>query len=149
MGEFRPSDSTTMCFISIRRKSIAIFKYCYRPLPSMKAKHKRLHLKASVLRALADPIRLDMIELLRKGERCVCEITPYVKVTQPLVSRHLKILKERGIIKSRKERNRRYYSITDDRILNMLDSLDQGLLISLSNAAAQHSNIPTLREILA
>jgi len=37
----------------------------------MKAKHKRLLLKASVLRALADPIRLDIMELLRKGEE-VC-----------------------------------------------------------------------------
>jgi len=115
----------------------------------MKAKHKRLHLRASVLRALADPTRLDIMELLRGGRRCVCEITPYVKVAQPLVSRHLKILKERGIVKSRKEQNRRYYSITDDRIFKMLDSLDQELLISLSNAIAEHSNIRSLEEVLA
>jgi ArsR family transcriptional regulator len=115
----------------------------------MKAKHRQLFLKASVLRALADPIRLDIVELLRKGEGCVCEITPCVKVVQPLVSRHLKILKERGIVKSRKERNRRYYSITDDRIFKVLDSLDRELLISLSDATARHSDIHTSERILA
>ena len=104
-----------------------------------------MHFKASILKALADPIRLDMIELFRGGELCVCDIVPCLKITQPLVSRHLKILKERGIIKFRKEGNKRYYSITDSRIYEILDALDEGLLTSLSDAIAHYSNINTER----
>jgi ArsR family transcriptional regulator len=108
-----------------------------------------VHFKASVLKALADPIRLNMIELLRRGEWCVCDIVPCLKIAQPLVSRHLKILKERGIIKFRKEGNKRYYSITDSRIYEILDALDEDLLTSLSDAITQYSNINPLRGGLA
>jgi len=59
--------------------------------------------KAKIFSALADPIRLEIINFLKDGEKCVCEITPYLNLAQPLVSRHLKILKNTGIIKRRKE----------------------------------------------
>jgi len=104
-----------------------------------------VHFKASILKALADPVRLDIIELFRMGEWCVCDIVPQIKTAQPLVSRHLKILKERGIVKSRKMGNKRYYSITDNRIYDILDALDEELLASFSDAIAQYSNIHRLR----
>ncbi|MEM1566839.1 MAG: metalloregulator ArsR/SmtB family transcription factor, partial [Candidatus Bathyarchaeia archaeon] len=47
--------------------------------------------RAKVFNALADPVRLKILEFLRSGERCVCEIVPYVGTAQPLVSRHLAI----------------------------------------------------------
>ncbi|MBS7648286.1 winged helix-turn-helix transcriptional regulator [Candidatus Bathyarchaeota archaeon] len=104
-----------------------------------------MYFKANILKALADPIRLDIIELFRAGEWCVCDIVPQIKVAQPLVSRHLKILKERGIVKSRKMGNRTYYSITDNRIYDILDALNEELLVSFSDAIAQYSNIHRLR----
>jgi len=113
----------------------------------MDARRRRLFLKAGVLKALADPVRLDIMELLRGGEKCVCEIVASTNVAQPLVSRHLKILKERGIIRSRNEKNRRYYFITDDRVCRVLDCLDREVLTALSKAIAHHSSITVAEEI--
>jgi len=79
--------------------------------------------KAEVFNALSDPVRLEILEFLRDGEKCVCEITPHVRIIQPLVSRHLKILKDCGIVKHRKEGNRRLYSVTDPAIFRIIDSV--------------------------
>ncbi len=87
--------------------------------------------KARVFKALSDPIRLNMLDFLRDGEKCVCVIVPHVKLIQPVVSRHLKILKECGIIKGRKEGNRRLYSITNPQIFRIIDDLGPEFLTSL------------------
>jgi DNA-binding transcriptional ArsR family regulator len=77
--------------------------------------------KAKIFRALSDPIRLKILDFLRDGEKCVCEIIPHVKLIQPVVSRHLKILKECGILRDRKDGNRRLYSVTDQSIFKVVD----------------------------
>jgi ArsR family transcriptional regulator len=55
---------------------------------------------ASVARALSDPIRVQLVDVLRKhaGKVCVCELTPLFDVSQPTVSHHLKVLREAGIV---------------------------------------------------
>ena len=80
--------------------------------------------KAKIFKGLSDPARLTVLDFLRDGEKCVCEIIPHVKLIQPVVSRHLKILKDAGMIKGRKEGNRRLYSIVDQRIFRIIDALD-------------------------
>ena len=87
--------------------------------------------KAKIFKALSDPVRLNILEFLRDEEKCVCEIVPHVKRIQPVVSRHLKILKDTGIIKGRKDGNRRLYSITEQQIFRVVDSLNPDLLSSL------------------
>ncbi|MEM3378313.1 MAG: metalloregulator ArsR/SmtB family transcription factor [Candidatus Bathyarchaeia archaeon] len=89
--------------------------------------------KAKIFKALSDPIRLSILEFLRDGEKCVCEIIPHVKQIQPVVSRHLKILKDSGILIDRKEGNKRLYSITDQQIFRILDGLTPELVNTLSN----------------
>jgi ArsR family transcriptional regulator len=84
--------------------------------------------KAKIFKALSDPVRLDIIEFLRDGEKCVCDIIPHVKRIQPVVSRHLKILKECGIVRYRKEGNRRLYSITDPQIFRITDGVTPQLV---------------------
>jgi len=79
--------------------------------------------RARMYKALSDPIRLEIIEFLRGGEKCVCEIIPKVNIIQPLVSRHLKILKDCGLVKDRKDGSRRLYSLTDPSIFNVIDTL--------------------------
>jgi ArsR family transcriptional regulator len=91
-------------------------------------KENKNKLKAKLFKALSDPIRLDILEFLRDGEKCVCEIIPYLKLVQPLVSRHLKILKDCGIVSFRKEGNRRLYSITNQHIFKILDGVTPELL---------------------
>jgi len=89
-------------------------------------------LKAKVFKALSDPVRLEIIEFLHEGEKCVCEIVPHVGIIQPLVSRHLKILKNSGILKERREGNRRLYSVTDPRIFKIVDAVNPELTDALS-----------------
>ncbi|MDH5770505.1 MAG: metalloregulator ArsR/SmtB family transcription factor [Candidatus Bathyarchaeota archaeon] len=88
--------------------------------------------KAKVFNALSDPVRLEILEFLRGGERCVCEIVPHVGTIQPLVSRHLRILKDCGLVKHRKDGNRRLYSITDPVIFKIIDSVTVDLMGVLS-----------------
>jgi DNA-binding transcriptional ArsR family regulator len=89
-------------------------------------------LKAKIFRALADPTRLQIIEFLRDGEKCVCEIVPYVGLIQPLISRHLKILKDCGLVSDRKDGNRRLYSVTDSRVLEIIDAVTPELVNVIS-----------------
>jgi ArsR family transcriptional regulator len=95
-------------------------------------KDSKLRFKAKIFNAFSDPARLEIIEFLRGGEKCVCEIVPYVDLIQPVVSRHLKILKDCGLLKCRKEGNRRLYSITDYRILEIIDAVGSDLVDALS-----------------
>jgi len=84
--------------------------------------------KAKIFKALSDPVRLDILDFLRDGEKCVCEIIPHVKLIQPVVSRHLKILKDCGILRDRKDGNRRLYSITDQKIFKVIDGVTPELV---------------------
>lgn len=97
----------------------------------MMPQHPRNRFKAKVFKALSDPVRIDILDFLRDGEKCVCEIIPHVKLIQPVVSRHLKILKDSGIIKGRKDGNKRLYSIADQRIFGIIDGLTPELSDSL------------------
>jgi DNA-binding transcriptional ArsR family regulator len=88
--------------------------------------------KAKIFKALSDPVRLDILEFLRDEEKCVCKITPHVNLIQPAVSRHLKILKDCGIVKYRREGNRRLYSITDPQIFKIVDGVTSELVNKLT-----------------
>ena len=91
-------------------------------------KDKETRFKAKIFRALSDPIRLKILNFLRDGEKCVCEIIPHVAIIQPVVSRHLKILKDSGIVRGRKDGTRRLYSITDQRIFQIIDDITPELV---------------------
>jgi DNA-binding transcriptional ArsR family regulator len=94
-----------------------------------------IRFKSTIFYALADPIRLEIVNYLRQGEKCVCEIVPHLKLIQPLVSRHLKILKDAGIVKCRKDGTKRMYATVDKGIYNVIDSLTSELLSTLSREA--------------
>jgi DNA-binding transcriptional ArsR family regulator len=87
--------------------------------------------RAKIFNALSDPIRLEIIEFLRDGEKCVCEITPHLKLLQPVVSRHLKILKDAGLVKRRKKGTWHMYSIADPEVCDVIDRLTPELLAAL------------------
>jgi ArsR family transcriptional regulator len=65
----------------------------------------------SALHALADANRLRIFELLRHGERCVCDIETGVHLPQNLVSHHLRVLREAGLIRARRDGRWAYYSV--------------------------------------
>ena len=77
--------------------------------------------QAEILKALAHPTRIQIIDLLRNGEKCVCDIVPALGLEQPNVSRHLSVLKKEGILSCRKEGMKMIYWVSDVRIFSLLD----------------------------
>jgi ArsR family transcriptional regulator len=65
----------------------------------------------ALLQALAEPTRLRIVDLLRSGERCVCELTEALDAAQPRLSFHLKVLKDAGLVEDRREGRWIYYSL--------------------------------------
>lgn len=63
------------------------------------------------LEALADPIRRHIVELLAERERDAGEIASHFDVSRPAVSRHLRVLREHGLVQARGEAQRRVYSL--------------------------------------
>ena len=74
---------------------------------------------ARAFHALSDTKRLGIVSLLTDGERCVCELTSVVGAKQPLLSFHLKILREAGLVKSRRRGKWMYYSLDYDKLDEM------------------------------
>jgi DNA-binding transcriptional ArsR family regulator len=74
------------------------------------------------LAALGNEHRLRMVEMLRTGERCVCEITPAFSLDPSVVSRHLSLLEHAGIVRSRREGRRVLYRLADRRVLRVIDA---------------------------
>ena len=71
---------------------------------------------AKVAKALGDPIRLQLVDVLRRhpGKVCVCELTPLFDVGQPTVSHHLKVLRDAGIVASERQGLWAYYYVLPD-----------------------------------
>ena len=61
--------------------------------------------------ALSDETRLRIVELLRGGEHCVCELTEALELKQSLLSFHIKVLKEAGLVCGRREGRWAYYAL--------------------------------------
>lgn len=91
-----------------------------------------LEFKARIFKTIGDPNRLKILEILRNGENCQCEIIPLIEQSQPTVSRHLKLLEEAGLIKSRKEGTRVFYTVVDPDIFNLLDTIDEDMIELIS-----------------
>lgn len=76
----------------------------------MKSKYVR---NAKILKALSDPNRLEIIDLLSCGEKCACDILESFKFTQPTLSHHMKVLIDCGLVKSRKEGTWNLYKLNN------------------------------------
>ena len=71
---------------------------------------------AQVAKALGDPVRVQLVDVLRKhaGKVCVCELVPLFDLSQPTVSHHLKVLREAGIVGSERRGLWAYYYVIPD-----------------------------------
>ena len=78
-----------------------------------------------LLRALADPIRLRVVQALQHGERCVCDLTSDLELAQSKLSFHLKVLREAGLICARQEGRWIYYRLEPSSLLLLRDWLDR------------------------
>jgi ArsR family transcriptional regulator len=79
--------------------------------------------EARLLALLAHPIRLQIVELLRHGEVCVCDMQAALSQRQAYVSQHLMALREAGLVTSRKDGLRVYYRLGNPRIMRVLDQV--------------------------
>ena len=78
--------------------------------------------KAAVLfHALSDQTRLELIEKLKGGEHCVCELTDALQTGQSRLSFHLRVLKEAGLIHDRREGRWMYYSLNREGLEDLED----------------------------
>ena len=80
-------------------------------------------LEADFCSALSDPTRLLLLYALSEGPRNVTELTNELNITQPTTSRHLKILRERGLVKTVRQGTTVTYHLTDPRLIQALDLL--------------------------
>jgi len=76
--------------------------------------------KAEILKAIAQPTRLKILDLLKNGERCACDIYPALAQEQPNISKHLNFMKRAGIVDSRKDGLRIIYWIKAPEVLEIL-----------------------------
>ena len=82
-----------------------------------------LQLHAEICAGLADPNRIMILYTLSQGPRNVTEIYSELDMLQPLVSRHLKVLRERGMVTTERHGTTVIYSLVDDRLIQALDLL--------------------------
>ena len=81
--------------------------------------------RADILKALGQPTRLKIIDFLRDGERCVCEIFPAIGEEQSNTSRHLNLMVSSGILFRRKEGVKIFYALKHPEILEIVDLATQ------------------------
>jgi ArsR family transcriptional regulator len=74
-----------------------------------------------VFRALANEDRLRLLDALRNGERCGCELMVLLDAPQSTVATHLRTLREAGLVKNRKKGKWNYYRIADGAVMDVLD----------------------------
>jgi len=82
-----------------------------------------LELKAEILKALAQPTRLKILELLRNGERCICEIVPAINGEQSNISRHISLMQKSNLVTTRKDGVKVMVKVSDPRVFEILDSI--------------------------
>jgi DNA-binding transcriptional ArsR family regulator len=90
-------------------------------MASVQTEMSRLH--ANVCRGLADPKRLLIIDALRHGERSVSELVAELEIPQANVSQHLAVLRDKGLVRCRKDGQWAYYSVSSPKIIQAMDLL--------------------------
>lgn len=91
---------------------------CCEPVAYPDIEREEAERMAAVAKALGDPIRMQLIDVLRKnaGKVCVCELVPLFELSQPTVSHHLKVLRDAGIVGSERRGLWAYYYVEPDAV---------------------------------
>ena len=92
--------------------------------------------RANVMKALAHPVRLMIVDQLADGERCMCELQPLFKQDKSTLSRHVAILRAAGILQERQEGVRIYLRLATPCILNIFSCIT-GVLKSEARRASR------------
>lgn len=84
----------------------------------------RLKARARILKAMAHPTRLFIVEELARGERCVCELTEMVGADTSTVSKHLSLLRAAGVVEDDKRGSQVFYHLRTPCVLNFFSCLE-------------------------
>jgi len=101
--------------------------------PKTKAKYEA---RARIIRAMSHPTRLFMVDVLSKGERCVCELTEMVGDHISTISKHLSVLKNAGIVADDKRGTQVFYSLRVPCVLNFFSCVESVLKTNAKEQAA-------------
>jgi DNA-binding transcriptional ArsR family regulator len=85
----------------------------------------RFEARARILKALAHPSRLFLVDVLSRGERCVCELTEMVGADMSTVSKHLSVLKAAGIVADEKRGMQVFYTLKTPCVLRFFDCVSE------------------------
>jgi ArsR family transcriptional regulator len=96
----------------------------------------RYEARARIVKALAHPTRLFIVDELAKGERCVCELTDMIGADTSTVSKHLSVLKSAGIVQDEKRGLMVYYTLRVPCIVNLFACVEGVLLANLEEHMA-------------
>ena len=96
-----------------------------------------LELKAEVLKALAQPTRLQILEYLRGGERCICEIIPAIGGEQSNISRHISLMQKSHLVTTRKDGVKVMVKVSDPKIFHILDQVS----VLLKSRMSEHHQL--------
>ena len=83
-------------------------------------KQEHIETAARALKAISHPLRLKILCVIGGDEICVQDIVDAVGTSQSNISQHLAILRDKGVLQTRKDANRVYYSVADPRILQLI-----------------------------
>ncbi len=100
------------------------------------ATRNRLNARTRVIKALAHPSRLFIVEELARGERCVCELTALIGADTSTISKHLSLMKNAGLIQDEKRGLKVYYRLRTGCVLGFLDCVEAVLRASLNEQIA-------------
>ena len=101
-------------------------------------KQEHIELAARALKSISHPLRLKILCVLGDQEACVQEIVDAVGTSQSNISQHLAILRDKGVLVTRKDANRVYYRVGDSRIL-LFDRHDAGRVLSNLTGGRAHT----------
>ena len=89
---------------------------CCEPVVYPDVERRQAEQMATIAKALGDPVRVQLVDVLRKhaGKVCVCELVPLFDLSQPTVSHHLKVLREAGLVGSERRGLWAYYYVVPD-----------------------------------
>ena len=93
-------------------------------------------LEANFCSALSDPTRILMLYALSEGPRNVTELTNELGISQPTASRHLKVLRERGLVQTTRQGTTVTYHLADTRLVQALDILRAVMRDQLTHQAS-------------
>ena len=82
-----------------------------------------IEMKAEVLKVLAQSTRLKILEFLRNGEKCICEIVPAINGEQSNISHHISLMQKSHLVTTQKDGVRVMVKVADQRIFEILDSV--------------------------